>query len=285
MSGAQNEVVLKNIRYKGSDYYSMFCLSIIILSSVMVESMLVIAVFAFLYLIKIIRRCVLRARDVKPKLIINALGIQLPTQNKSFTWDEIKYAYVRSPFKSVGKDSIQKHTLFVITTDGSEERMLMNDLDYSQKEIREAIKGFSGREISDDKLYLYDQINEILNSNDYTQFVIDAFTKLWRFHINLAIACYIVIIVLSVYVQVAYSLIFSLGIGIVLMTLVLFLISELDQLRFKKEKYISDLTKEQYIEIATIYKFRIPKKMWPQILFSLLIIAAFLNIVSLLLLS
>ncbi|MCT4645456.1 MAG: hypothetical protein N4A74_10765 [Carboxylicivirga sp.] len=106
-------------------------------------------------------RGMMRAKDRKPKIIIDKRGIELVGSKELHHWNDIKYAFVKYKTEGSGKNTESIAYLY-IEAKRTKRMVKIEDFNYSRKRLKSTIEFYSGRDIGDESDLLRDQLKKEL---------------------------------------------------------------------------------------------------------------------------
>lgn len=252
-----DRLIIKNALIKIDDILSIGGLGVLFFFSLedikSVWTLLLIALCIFL-----IYNFTKRLKNRNPQIIIDKNGIEFCNEQVFLKWDKINYAYIKAHSEGSGQ-SARSVDYFHITTNNKVTTKRIDDLKYSSKLVKETIEFYSGRDIADDSIKSRNEISKILIKNNSTKEISDAFSKFQHKQIWLILP-FLSILGASVYVQLQVDFPYCVGIGFITSVLIPTIIGKLEEKRFRRKRYISDLTDAQFEKIAMKYQLKQPKK-------------------------
>ncbi|MFA8434275.1 MAG: hypothetical protein ACEPOZ_07140 [Marinifilaceae bacterium] len=251
-----DKLILKNALIKIDDFLTFGALGVIIFySSKNIKSIW--TLFLVALCIFLIYKFTKRIKNRNPQIIIDKDGIELCEEQVFFKWNKINYAYIKAHSKGSGQNA-ESIDYFHIRTNNKVTTKRIDDLQYSSKLVKKTIEFYSGRDIADASIKFRNEISKILSNNNSTKEIIDAFSKIKHRQIMLSILIILSILGSSIYLQMQIDFPYCFGIGFVTTGATCIIVGPLEEKRFRRKRYISDLTDEQFDKIAMKFQLKNP---------------------------
>jgi len=226
-------------------YYSV---AAIIMVSYKIKNPDIWIVIPIVLLLYVIYSLINRLKDRQPGIVIDKYGIQLKSENKSFTWELINDAQV--------EDLTGGHIILRLKTKNSYFETDLSNFETTSYKIEEAIVFFSKGKISGRETKFFENISDIVNDKRNLQIIITLFKQHKRKGLWAGTLIFFGGLALSIYLQVSYSFPFSFAIGWSTILIVLYLYFKKTESTLRHSNKINGLTDNQFNEIAIKFKLR-----------------------------
>jgi hypothetical protein len=206
-----------------------------------------VTVFSLYVLQQLIKE--LLTRDVR--IIIDERGIEDCEKDKLLAWDVIKYAYVRRRRSRRGNRTT--YYLTIIKNDG-EVKIDITDFAYSTSKIKEAVEGFSGRDIGDYSDQVRDtlkgELMGVLDGKNNSEEITGTMMAFTRKHRQIKVLVFLTIIAIAIFLQAMEVATFVLLLGFIISWYASKFVGSQLEKNFRKKELIAQLNEETYSKMA-----------------------------------
>ena len=254
-----DKLIIKNAKLRLRDFLFVGGLVAVLLVSI-VDGWSIWSVLFIGFLLGVVLFTIIaRIKDSDPQIVIDQRGIEFCEENKFFPWNTIQYAFIRSEIINTGESTTTVDFLVVVTKRGEVKKQLDN-YDYSKSNVKEAVEGFSGRNIGDPSDQVRDEMLVVLDSHPNTQEILQLFGGYLRRTRIATSALFLSILGIAIYFQIVSVFVYSLGVGFILCNLSPWLYREIGEINFRKRSLINTLSKAQYDSLAVKQQVKLSKK-------------------------
>ena len=245
-------LVIKNSKFSLSDlvYIGLFLFLVYIafqINELFISLILLITMAGF-----VVFKIVQRLKDDTEQIVVDENGITLKhNSNELIKWESVKFAYLKQTVVGSGKSS-RVIDWFHIETTNEELTIKMSDFSYKSSLLTECINHYSGRKIGHISNKLNYGVSNLLKNKQIGDELYPLFNSYFKRQQNISIP-FILLIVVSIFLQIAISFPYTFAIGWSVSVLILAFCGFCEEKKLRNQEPLRDLDKEIIKKIQKEY--------------------------------